>query len=288
MRKLFFGLALGAMVLFGGSAAQAGQLAAATFSLTLTGLPPAAFTATFPNSGSGGSATGGPGSTATWSVQPNMVPGGTASASINSLAAPPLTYIQIIVNSNPLTGNFAHTSGGAMLLTGVANVFGLGGYPNSVLLGVPLKVGAPGTVMAAGYGVFITALANSWTTKTTTIGLLEPLYVFHTSNSGTDQTVSVTTTPNGKHTITANGGVGATITTTINTVTATGANGLNAGTGTVVLVSAVNVLTSISGQIPTFAVLTLEYVPHIPEPGTLLLLGSGLAGLVLIGRRKMR
>jgi len=283
MRKLFLGLALGAMVLMGGSAAQAGSLAAATFQLTLTGLPPAVFTATF--GGGAGSATGGPGSTATWSVQPGAVPGGTASASINSLAAPPLTYIQIIVNSNPVTGNFAHTSGGAMLLTGVANVFGLGGYPSSVLLGVPLKIGAPGTVMAAGYGVFITALANSWTTKTTTIGLTMSQFAFHTSNSGIDQVTSASLTSNGSHVATQNGGPDGTIIATITAVSLAGANGLVGGAGTVVLVSAVNVLTSISGQIPTFAVLTLQYVP---EPGTLLLLGSGIAGLALIGRRKLR
>jgi hypothetical protein len=50
-------------------------------------------------------------------------------------------------------------------------------------------------------------------------------------------------------------------------------------------VSAVNVMTNVFGQIPTFGTLTLRYVP---EPGTLLLLGSGIAGLALIGRRKRR
>jgi len=37
---------------------------------------------------------------------------------------------------------------------------------------------------------------------------------------------------------------------------------------------------------PTF--LQLVYAPSVPEPGTLMLLGAGVAGLVLIGRRKLQ
>jgi hypothetical protein len=37
---------------------------------------------------------------------------------------------------------------------------------------------------------------------------------------------------------------------------------------------------------PTF--LRLVYAPSVPEPGTLALLGAGVAGLVMIGRRKLR
>jgi len=274
MRKLLTGLALAAMVLLAGPAAQAGRLAAATFSLTLTGLPPATFTATYPAGNPTEGAASGTASTATWFLRPGQAPGGIASASINSLAAPPLTHIQIIVNSNPGTGFFAHTTGGAMLVTGVANVWGLGGFPagGPPLLGVPLALGAPGTIMAGGFGVFITAFANSWTSKTTTVVLQTPQYVVHTANT------SVVTTPSPGNT--------GTILLTVTQVTAMGGGSqfVN-GAGTVVLVSAVNVLTSIAGQIPTFAVLTLAYVP---EPGTLLLLGSGIAGLVVIGRRKLR
>jgi len=282
MRTLFVGLALGVLVLFGGAAARAGNLMEATFSLTLTGLPPASFTAAYTAMAGAGTAAGGPGSTAAWNVQANRVPGGIASATINSNAAPPLTYIQIIVNSNPSIGNFVHTAGGPMLLTGIANVWGLGGFPAAgpPLLGVPLKIGAPGSVMAGGFGVFITALANSWTTKTTTIGLQTTQFRFHTANSGTDQVTSVSLTAMGTHTL-----MGALITAVLTTDKLTGTNALAGGNGTVTLVSAVNVLTSISGQIPTFAVLTLRYVP---EPSMLMMLAAGTAGLALLGRRKMR
>jgi len=38
-----------------------------------------------------------------------------------------------------------------------------------------------------------------------------------------------------------------------------------------------------SAVLPAFGILTLQFVP---EPGTLILLGSGIAGLVAIGRRR--
>jgi hypothetical protein len=67
-----------------------------------------------------------------------------------------------------------------------------------------------------------------------------------------------------------------------------GSNGLVNGGGTVVLVTGLNVVTSIAGQLPSFAILVLSYLPDVPEPGTLMLLGSGIAGLALIGRRKLQ
>jgi len=40
----------------------------------------------------------------------------------------------------------------------------------------------------------------------------------------------------------------------------------------------------IFGSLPVYGILTLTYTP---EPGTLLLLGTGIAGLAMIGRKKM-
>jgi hypothetical protein len=34
--------------------------------------------------------------------------------------------------------------------------------------------------------------------------------------------------------------------------------------------------------------LILKYAPTVPEPGTLMLLGAGVAGLVAVGRRKLK
>jgi hypothetical protein len=172
---------------------------------------------------------------------------GAFTTTLPSTAAPPLTKIQIIIGGNPAGAVFTAPSG-TMAVTGVANVQSYGGI---TLLGIPLIGGVTTTINAGpSYGVVVTAFANDWTTKTTTVQLLE----------ATDQ--------------------GAT------TAKVTGSNSLTAGGGgTVVLVSALNVLTNIAGQFAAFTIVTLNYAP---EPGTLLLLGSGVIGLAVLGRRKLQ
>ena len=137
---------------------------------------------------------------------------------------------------------------GTMAVTGVANVQSYGGI---TLLGIPLIGGVTTTINAGpSYGVLVTGYANNWTTNTTVIALVTP-----TSQGAT-------------------------------TAAVTGSNTLDgAGNGTVVLVSGLNVLTNIAGQFAAFLTLTLNYAP---EPGTLMLLGSGIVGLAVIGRRKLQ
>jgi hypothetical protein len=63
-----------------------------------------------------------------------------------------------------------------------------------------------------------------------------------------------------------------------------GANGLTAsGAGTLVLVTPIKILTNVAGNLAAFGVLSLTYVP---EPGTALLLGLGVAGLAAVGRSR--
>jgi hypothetical protein len=74
------------------------------------------------------------------------------------------------------------------------------------------------------------------------------------------------------------------------TYSATGADSRTAsGAGTLNLISPLYIWTNPTftptGLIPTFASLTLNYVP---EPGTLLLVGVGIAGLALRGRKRHR
>jgi PEP-CTERM motif len=74
-------------------------------------------------------------------------------------------------------------------------------------------------------------------------------------------------------------------------VTATGSVNVTAGGNTVVnLVSLgrtkVRGLANSDTSAPTY--LRLVYAPSVPEPGTLMLLGAGVAGLALIGRRKLQ
>ena len=60
-----------------------------------------------------------------------------------------------------------------------------------------------------------------------------------------------------------------------------------APSGIVTLVTPVFISTNIgaSAVIPGFGILNLHFVP---EPGTLMLLGSGIAGLVAFGRSRAR
>jgi len=60
-----------------------------------------------------------------------------------------------------------------------------------------------------------------------------------------------------------------------------------AASGTVSLVSPIFISTNISptAVVPTFGFLNMHFVP---EPGTLVLLGAGIAGLVSYGRTRSR
>ncbi len=142
--------------------------------------------------------------------------------------------------------------GGSAGLAGNAKI-GLFGPPPFAFLTVPLSsFGVEGAtaMVASPLGVSITAVGGGWSTGT----------------------VSVV------------GDRGPFLGQVLATAMGTDARTVGGG-GQIVLVTPTLAITNVGGSenLPLIGTLTLNFVP---EPGTLLLLGSGIAGLAMIGRRR--
>ena len=170
-------------------------------------------------------------------------------------AAAPLSALNILLTA-PGPCSFAGTPvGGACPLGGTANAL-VAGAP---FLIVPLSgLGVAGRVGFGPYGSYIDA--QSWIAATAVATI-----------NGAPMTTTVTT-PGGGATIVPVADFGYDARTP-------------GGLGTVKLVAPAGLMSTLGGNLPLFVQLTLTFVP---EPGTLLLLGSGIAGLAIIGRKRMR
>jgi len=152
-------------------------------------------------------------------------------------------------------GNLTKVVGSGTAVGGVAgsavvNVLQFAGLP------IPLSVvGVPGaTAMAALAAIIITVVGQGWTT-----GVAVVTGVTSGTTSGVNNT---------------------------NTVSVTGTDTRTAGhQGNITLISGFQAITSVAGSLSGFASQSLTFVP---EPGTLLILGSGIAGLGILGVRRMR
>jgi hypothetical protein len=165
----------------------------------------------------------------------------------------------VIVSAVNGAGSFAVSGGvggGTMPINGSAKLclFNAGPGCTSALsnLIVPLSVAGVGGSVVADAAVSITVTGAPWTTGTVGFGTLTAMGFVHGPASLTSSTANVS--------------------------------------GAVRLVTPIAISTSFASPqlIPAFASLTLHFLYVVPEPGTLLLFGSGVAGLAAIGRARMR
>jgi hypothetical protein len=159
-------------------------------------------------------------------------------------------------------GPFAGAGGGFGGFGGLDGTFFLN-VGHVFNLSVPLDpVGAGGTAVNAAGTLLVTVFGTGWTTGTVAV------------------TGITTETP---------GGV------VVNTVTLAGYDnrtpghrGTPAHGGSLLLVSPFKVITNATGNLVMLGKQTLHFEGELPEPGTLLLLGSGVVGLVWLGHVRRR
>jgi hypothetical protein len=188
-----------------------------------------------------------------------------------------------------LTGTWYGISGGAASTSTGGGIMGVGGVVKICILttactqylplvlnqpttvnGVPgtgtKGVGVGGLITAGGYGgIRISLQAAPWTIKTATV---------------IDQITPTGGPPRINITWVGKGWAHAPVSTTTSTAQPS---------GVVQLITPAQVVTNLPlGSSDKMAAFMITVVHFIPEPGLLLLLGSGVAGLAFLGRRKMR
>ena len=150
---------------------------------------------------------------------------------------------------------------------------GFGGFMGINGVALVGALGSPGSPSAnIAVGLSVVGAGGNITTVDPVVGLVQAAGAPWTTGTATVFGLFTTTVP------TPNGG---TAMVTLTKVTQMGGGSAVPG-GSLTLVTPLYINTAAAGLIPSFGVMTLNFVP---EPGTLLLLGAGVAGLAAVGSR---
>ncbi|MBW2397398.1 MAG: PEP-CTERM sorting domain-containing protein, partial [Deltaproteobacteria bacterium] len=250
MRKLIQFFMVAGLAVALSASAQAGALGSGSFSFSLATLPG------ITGGGSGpGSSAGGAGSVITLGGTPFGT--GLTLVTLAGTAAAPLSALKATLIA-PTGCTFSAGGGGG---GGFGGACGMGGTINALVGTAPFLIvpasplGGAARLGFGPYGSYIDP--QVWTTGV----------AFNTING------VIMTTGN----VTSPGGPIAMISGYDNRTAG--------GGGTIHLVAPAGLMSTLGGPFPLFVSMTLNFVP---EPGTLLLLGSGILGLGLLGRKKQK
>ena len=216
------------------------------------------------------------------------------------LPTPLFTGVPLITTLNVTaanaTGTFTATGGiggffgGPEPLSGFARIGVLGLFTVPVPLG---NVGGGGSLALVVASLSVTVIGNIFTTGPAVVtGITTTL----THQPGTTNCAPATCGP-GTTTARSPTVMGSVLGSPVtlgggklfaNTVSIAGYDNRTPGhQGSILLVSPIQIFTNAAGNLPGFVSKNFSFTA-VPEPGTLLLFGSGVAGLVIIGRRRMK